>query len=325
MMRMVSAHVLFATVLACLLPAAPAQAQAARTFVSAAGSDSNDCITVATACRHFAAAFAATPSGGEIDVLDPANYGSLIITHAVSIQGHGWAAVSPPTATQPALQPAIVITAPSTDAVNLSGLVLDGGHVGNTGIEFQTGASLTIDNTVVRNMTNAGMDFILNGSTTVTLAVSDSYFNDNGSYGIDIGPSGLSTDTGVITASIDRTEFSGNGGDGLLVTGLDGRGTITVAVTDSVAVHNGLVGFHVDSPAGYPVSKLSLTHSLAAGNVTGIEANEANATLWLAQSTVTGNGTGYNASLGGTIFSYGDNYFAANGGNTGILSSVSKQ
>jgi hypothetical protein len=28
-------------------------------------------------------------------VLDPANYGSLTITHAVSIEGHGWASIAP--------------------------------------------------------------------------------------------------------------------------------------------------------------------------------------------------------------------------------------
>jgi hypothetical protein len=77
--------------LACSLFAAPAQAAGApRTFVSAAGNDSNNCANVATPCRHFAAAYAATAPNGEIYVLDPANYGSLTITGPVSIEGHGW-------------------------------------------------------------------------------------------------------------------------------------------------------------------------------------------------------------------------------------------
>jgi hypothetical protein len=67
-----------AAALAALLPAIPAQADgASRTFVSAAGSDSNNCANVVTPCRHFAAAYAATAPSGEIFVLDPANYGSL--------------------------------------------------------------------------------------------------------------------------------------------------------------------------------------------------------------------------------------------------------
>jgi hypothetical protein len=57
---------LLVTVLVGSLPAAPAQAAAARTFVSAAGSDSNNCTNVATPCRHLAAAYAATAPDGEI-------------------------------------------------------------------------------------------------------------------------------------------------------------------------------------------------------------------------------------------------------------------
>ena len=66
-----------------------------RTFVSAAGSDSNNCANVLTPFRHLATAYAATAANGEIYVLDPANYGSLTITGPVSIEGHGWASTLP--------------------------------------------------------------------------------------------------------------------------------------------------------------------------------------------------------------------------------------
>ena len=80
MRKIVFLLTLLVTVLVCLLPAAPAQALVARTFLSAAGSDSNNCANVLTPCRHLAAAYAATAPNGEIYVLDPANYGSLTIT-----------------------------------------------------------------------------------------------------------------------------------------------------------------------------------------------------------------------------------------------------
>src|ERR1700692_1626098 len=87
---------LLVTVLIGLLPAVPAQAAGApRTFVSAAGLDTNNCTNVATPCRHLAAAYAATAPDGEIYVLDPANYGSLTIAGPVSIEGHGWASIAP--------------------------------------------------------------------------------------------------------------------------------------------------------------------------------------------------------------------------------------
>src|SRR5580704_9628539 len=103
------------------LSAVPANAAAARTFVSAAGSDSNTCANVATPCRHLAAAYAATAANGEIYVFDPANYGSLTITSPVSIEGHGWASIAPPSSGN-----AITINANPGDKINIIGVVLDG-------------------------------------------------------------------------------------------------------------------------------------------------------------------------------------------------------
>ena len=68
---------LFATSLASVLVAASAQAQVARTFVSTAGSDSNNCANVATPCRHFQTAVNATAPGGDVVALDPGNYGAI--------------------------------------------------------------------------------------------------------------------------------------------------------------------------------------------------------------------------------------------------------
>src|SRR5262249_428617 len=73
---------------AATLSVAPAHAASDRPFVSGHGSDANNC-SLATPCRSFATAFAATNAGGEIDVLDPAGYGPLTITHAISIVNDG--------------------------------------------------------------------------------------------------------------------------------------------------------------------------------------------------------------------------------------------
>jgi hypothetical protein len=97
-----------------------------------------------------------------------------------------------------------------------------------------------------------------------------------------------------------------------------------VAVTGSVVAGNG-AGFVAASAAGQSITSLSLSHSSAVGNGTGIRAQGTNATLWLAQSTVVENGTGYSAVSGGTLDSFGDNYFAANGSNAGSLMPVGQQ
>jgi hypothetical protein len=153
-------------------PAVPAQAQKNRTFVSAAGSDSNSCTSSASPCRHFSAAYAATPAGGEIDVLDPANYGSLIITGPISIQGHGWASSSAVSG-----EPVFTINANTNDEINIRGVVLDGiGVAGSIGIQFNSGGSLNVQDSVIRNFDSLGIAFVPNGSSA--LFVSNTLISD---------------------------------------------------------------------------------------------------------------------------------------------------
>jgi hypothetical protein len=113
---------------------------------------------------------------------------------------------------------------------------------------------------------------------------------------------------------------------GLKADGFPGTGPLSVAVTDSVATnHLSGTGFFVGSDVGKSVSRLVLTRITASGNGIGVEANGMNATLWIAQSTITENTTGYRSVLGGAAVSFGDNYIVANGSNTGVLGSGSKQ
>ena len=165
--------------LGCLLPATPARAAgAARTFVSAAGSDSNNCTNVATPCRHLATAYAATAANGEIYVLDPANYGALTITGPVSIEGHGWASIAPVVN-----NPAITITANPGDKINIIGVVFDGTALANTtGILFNSGGTLTVRDSVIRNFGSSGINFFPSGSSTIFLA--NTLVSDNASLGV---------------------------------------------------------------------------------------------------------------------------------------------
>ena len=297
--------VLVTAVFACLLHASPAQAQ--RVFVSATGSDGNPC-NFASPCRSFQHAHDVAPANGEIDVLDPAGYGALTINKAISIQGHGFSGISA------ASGDAIDINGGASDKISLNGLLIDGVGAGNEGIRFNSGLSLTVENCVVRNFTDDGLLYV---AAAGTLAVSNSYFNDNAN-GIAIESSGSG-----VPISIDRSGFFGNHVTGFLVA--VGAGVNAVGVVDSVAANNGSQGFFVET-TGSAVSNLSLTRTLAEGNGAGVQATGSNATIWLAQSTVTGNsGHGFVAASSGVINSFGDNYFAANGPNTGSLTSVSKE
>src|SRR5205085_1399229 len=63
-------------------------AQASRTWVSGVGDDANPCSRTAP-CKTFAGAISKTAPGGEIDALDPAGFGAVTITKAITIDGGG--------------------------------------------------------------------------------------------------------------------------------------------------------------------------------------------------------------------------------------------
>src|SRR3990170_5966079 len=66
--------------------AAPAQAQATRTWVSGVGDDVNPCSRTAP-CKTYAGAISKTAAGGIISTLDPGGFGAVTITKAITIDG----------------------------------------------------------------------------------------------------------------------------------------------------------------------------------------------------------------------------------------------
>ena len=78
---------LAATSLVALLQAAPAHAQASRTWVSGVGDDANPCSRTAP-CKTFAGAISKTALNGEINCLDPGGFGAVTITKSITIDCH---------------------------------------------------------------------------------------------------------------------------------------------------------------------------------------------------------------------------------------------
>ena len=74
----------FAAILAPVLLAPPASAQATRTWVSGVGDDANPCSRTAP-CKTFAGSISKTAAGGEINCLDPGGFGALTITKSITI------------------------------------------------------------------------------------------------------------------------------------------------------------------------------------------------------------------------------------------------
>ena len=301
--------------LAGMLSAAPAQAQNTRTFVSPTGNDAAAC-SLAAPCRTFAAAFALTNAGGEIAVLGTAGYGTLTINKAISIvNGGGFeAGIAIPSGGT-----GITVNAGTNDAVSLRGLSIDGAGVGQTGIQFNIGKSLTVENCVIRHMTGTGI-FFQSTSATSTLTVSNSLMADNGNIGILLLP------TGSVTAVFNRIEANNNGNTGIFVDGGNSAGTNTVnaTVSDSVAAGN-FDGFVSASQSGSAPTSVMVFHSVAANNSTGVAVTGTGATLRLANSTVTGNTNGWTATTSGVVDSYGDNYIDGNVANETAPPSITRK
>jgi Right handed beta helix region len=291
--------ILLTATLVCLLPAAPALAQAPRTFVSATGNDSNNCTNVATPCRHFAAAYAATAPNGEIDVLDPANYGQLTITGPVSIEGHGWATVS---ALLGGSGIAIGVSGHPGDKINIIGVVLEGTPEGNTGIGVGGGVSLTIRDCKIRNF-GSGIEFQLRVSDPSQIFVSNTLISNN-TTGIYMNAYG----SGAVNAIFDHVETINNT-DGLYVTA--GNAPVNITFTDSVSANNTANGIQAFVGFPVPISIMVRNSTIANNGANGLEA-DVNTTIRVTRSTITGNGTGWLTDFG-AVLSYGDNNIDGNG------------
>src|SRR5262249_12074048 len=205
----------------------------------------------------------------------------------------------------------IVINAGAGDAINLRGLIIEGAGLGQVGISFIKGKSLTIESCLIRNL--AGDGILLFPVATSTFSISKTLDSNNGGTGIWLRPSGSST----ISALFDRIGLYGNAEPGLLVSGFSSTGAINATVTDSVAAANLQQGINAFSGVGHAVINMLVVGSVASNNLAGIHAQGANATIRLAQSTVTGNEFGWLATVGGVLLSYGDNSIDGNLGDEG--------
>jgi hypothetical protein len=314
MIKITSVQAIAGALLACGLSAAPAQAGPNRTWVSGFGTDSGTCALTAP-CQTFAFALTQTNAGGEIDVLDPADYGTVTITQSISIvnDGVGVAGILTNSAN------AITINAGATDSVRLRGLTIDGlgAIVGLSsapnGILFNTGGSLAIENCVIQGFAVAGINIQPGASTSTSFSVSNTIASYNG-RGIFVHLAGLVAVTGEISNVTMNDNF-----DGIFVSGESTtEGSINVTIVDSEASNNGNFGVRAVSATGHMPLAVMLRNSVVSYNGVGLVTGT-NATLRVGHSAVTGNEAGA-ATSGGTLYSYGDNDISGNSfDNTGAL------
>lgn len=120
--------------------------QSLRTWVSGVGDDANPCSRTAP-CKTFAGAIPKTADGGELDALDPGNFGAVTITRPITIDGGGGQVASTLVTGQGG---GIVVAAQPNDVVVLRNIRLEGHKETNpNGIEFRSGKHLSIENVYI--------------------------------------------------------------------------------------------------------------------------------------------------------------------------------
>jgi hypothetical protein len=287
-----------------LLPMAPAQAQLARTYVAAGGNDANDCDRL-TPCRTFQRAHDATMAGGGITVLGSADYQPVTISKAISIVNDGIAEAGIRVSFGAI---GITINAGSNDSINLRGLNIRGFDAGGgTGIAFNSGKSLTVENCTIRNLTKGGVGIQFGPSASSNLAISNTLVFDNG-WGIVIHPLGNAGPT--VKASLNRVAVHNSEVNGINVS--VGSGMTLVNVVDSLSTNNGSTGIVIGGPQS-GAGIITVVRSVVADNGwVGLSAFNPTATLRIGESRLTGNAKTWQSFSGGSVRSYGNNNINGN-------------
>jgi len=283
-----------------------------QTFVSASlGSDANPC-TRQSPCLTFAAALAQTSVGGEIDALDPGDFGPVTITKAITIFGN--AAGGAGMTTTPGTS-GIVISAGASDVMHLGGLTFDGVNAsGTSGVVFTSGARLFIENCVMQGFTTSGITFSpsAGSATTTKLVVEDTTILNN-TTGFLIQP------TGGIAANVTLRwlHINNNTGEGLRVDGTGGSGAINATLADSTVSFN--AGNGIDAVSGPGNATVDILRVVAAANGSaGIASNQSSggsASVTVGSSVIYGNNVALEALGGASLLTYSNNQVTGNVAN----------
>jgi hypothetical protein len=294
-----------------VISAAPAQAQATRTWVSGVGDDANPCSRTAP-CKTFAGAISKTATGGEINCLDPGGFGGVTITKSLSIvcQYTEGGVLSAGAGVN-----GIVVNAPATSVIYLRGLDLHGAGNAQNGVRFIAGASLTIEDSVIRayNATNGlGISFQPSGSSQ--LVISNTSISNNGSTGgtgggILIQPTGAS---GSARVTIINSNLSSNAGFGIKADSTGNTGPSTVVALNNTRVAGNTSGVVVNAPPATTGITMTVLNSVVFNNSTGLSVNGGTTQFAVGGSTIVGNLTEMSQTGGGALQSFGNNYRAAN-------------
>jgi hypothetical protein len=267
MRRLFLRSIAAAAMLAFCLDMGVAHAQATRTWVSGVGDDANPCSRTAP-CASFAGAISKTATGGEIDALDPGDFGAVTINKSLTIDGGGGLVAG----AQVSTGGAITVSSPA-GVVTLRNLRLQGLTTATDGISFAGGGELHVYNCEISGFAQSGIS-ATGGSA---LYVADTRVIDNVD-GVSVSVSSR------FAASIIRVRAENNSGVGFLVN--SGGPFVPMIISQSVAVSNG-----TGVSATGTNAVVGLDQSLVALNGTGVSTAAGGQVLSYKNNAINGNGT----------------------------------
>jgi hypothetical protein len=292
----------------------PAQALSFRAYLSVNGSDSNPC-TVQLPCRLLPAALSAINDGGEVWILDSANFnsGPVAVTRSASILAIPGAVGSLVVLGGPAIS----ISAPNL-TVSLRNLVIVPFASSGSGISMTAASTLTLEGTLIANL--AGTGVVVSGGGK--LKIVNSIIRNNSGYAVSLsnGPA----------AEIAGTQMLANGFGGVALTG-DAAATTTASVSDSIisGVASGdACVFASASQAGAALRVFVSRSTLSSCNY-GIDSQTngtgAASVALSASMVVNNNFAWFQDGAGSAIRTLGNNHITDNASTFGALTSTAQQ
>jgi len=313
--------------------ATSAHAQFFRTYLALDGSDANPC-TLQQPCRLLPAALAAVAAGGEIWLLDAANYNTATvnITKSVtilavpgvvgSVVATGGPAISIATAgVKVALRNLVIVPLPGTG--------------GTSGVVMTLGAMLTVENCLIANLSGYGIvvsnpaevrvvDTTIRGTSSIGVQVSGgakavitrAVVGDTGSVGLraEGDVAGTTTTLDIIGSTVETSSH------GVSAYSDNATGALKVSVSDSLIARNANQGVSVYSTAGAPVSVAVTNNRIVNNGTVGIYAQGEGVKVWASANTVSNNGSGLSNS--GAIFETAGNNAVRNNFSSNTSGSI---